>query len=221
MWGFNNTLAEAGRLLGARYYDQHYIWVLYSDGPGNKGRGGYGVTCLPEDDLLGLIGKHPTQKEPSRWVGGLGHELGHAFGLQHPTDTVRDADAIMWSGFYGKYPDKAYLTEQDKKILLRNPFFFDAAGKPVVGKETFTEKYAYNGGCFGKLESAGQAEWKEWKTASPENYYFDEIKRDGQMIWLKDANRNFITRLPINGGASTLSTDGGTKWQQLYDVRKD
>lgn len=86
-WGFNNTLAEVSRLLGARYNDPHYIWVIYSDGPGNKGRGGSGVSCLPEDDLLGLIGQHPTQKEPARWVGGLGHELGHAFGLAHPTDT--------------------------------------------------------------------------------------------------------------------------------------
>jgi len=110
-WGFNNTLAEAERLLGARFNDPHYIWVIYSDGPGNKGRGTSGVTCLPEDDLLG-------------------HELGHAFGLPHPADTTRDADAIMWAGFYGKYPDKAYLTEPDKKILLRSPFFF------LTGKES-------------------------------------------------------------------------------------
>jgi len=107
-WGFNNTLAEAGRLVGARYNDPHFIWVLYSDGPGNKGRGGSGVTCLPEDDLLGLIGKHPTQKHPARWVYGLGHELGHAFGLPHPADIVRDKDALMWAGFYMEHPENAY-----------------------------------------------------------------------------------------------------------------
>ena len=220
-WGFNNTLAEASRLLGARYNDPHYIWVIYSDGPGNKGRGGSGVTCLPEDDLLGLIGQHPTQKEPARWVGGLGHELGHAFGLAHPTDTVRDADAIMWAGFYGKYPGQAYLTDQDKRILLRNPFFFDAAGKPVSGQETFTEKYRYEGGCFGKLASAGPAQWKEWKTESGESYYFDEIKREGEMIWLKDAARNITIQLPAKGGGSMISQDGGSNWQKLYEVRKD
>ena len=80
-WGFNNALAEASRLLGALYNDSHFIWVVYSDGPGDKGRGTSGVAYLPEDDLLGLIGQHPTQKNPVRWVGGLGHELGHAFGL--------------------------------------------------------------------------------------------------------------------------------------------
>jgi hypothetical protein len=122
-WGYDNALAETSRLLGARHNDPHFIWVIYSDGPGNKGRGTSGVACLPEDDLLGLIGKHPTQKNPVRWVGGLGHELGHAFGLPHPTDTVRDADALMWAGFYSKYPDHSYLTESDKKILLRSPFF--------------------------------------------------------------------------------------------------
>jgi hypothetical protein len=123
-WGFNNTLAEANRLLGAKFNDPHYIWVIYSDGPGNKGRGTSGVCCLPEDDLLGLVGQHPTQKKIARWVGGLGHELGHAFGLPHPGDIKKDADAIMWAGFYDQYPGKAYLTESDKQILLRSPFFF-------------------------------------------------------------------------------------------------
>lgn len=220
-WGFNNTLAEAGRLLGARYDDPHYIWVIYSDGPGNKGRGGSGVTCLPEDDLLGLIGQHPTQKDPARWVGGLGHELGHAFGLPHPADTERDADAIMWAGFYGKYPDKAYLTDQDKKILHRSPFFFTPDGKSVVGKETFTDTYRYEGGCFGRLASAGQPEWKEWKTGSGGCFYFEEMKREGEMIWLRDASRNLLIRLPIKGGASTISGDCGLNWQKLYDVRKE
>jgi len=121
-WGFNNALAEAARLLGARFNHPHYIWVIYSDGPGNKGRGTSGVTCLPEDDLLGLIGKHPTQKNPKRWVYGLGHELGHGLGLPHPPDTKKDNDALMWAGFYLPHPEKAYLTESDKKTLLRTPF---------------------------------------------------------------------------------------------------
>jgi hypothetical protein len=220
-WGFNNALAEANRLLGARYNDPHYIWVIYSDGPGDKGRGGSGVTCLPEDDLLGLIGQHPTQKDPARWVGGLGHELGHAFGLPHPADTERDADAIMWAGFYGKYPHQAYLTEQDKKILLRSPFFFTPDGKPVAGNERFTEKFRYDGGSFGKLAKNGPPEWKEWKTESGEAFYFDETKREGGMIWLKDSSRNFLIQLPIKGGASKISGDGGRTWQNLYKVRKD
>ena len=83
-WGFNNGLAEARRLVGARQGDPGFVWVIYSDGPGNKGRAGGGVAVLPEDDLLGLVGQHPEQKDMKRWIAGLGHELGHAFGLAHP-----------------------------------------------------------------------------------------------------------------------------------------
>ena len=36
-WGFNNGLAEARRLVGARQGDPQYVWVIYSDGPGNQG----------------------------------------------------------------------------------------------------------------------------------------------------------------------------------------
>lgn len=133
-WGFNNTLDEARRLCGARHNDPKFVWVIYSDGPGNKGRGGSGVACLPEDDLLGLVGEHPTQKDKLRWIAGLGHELGHAFGLPHPSDTKKHADAIMWAGIYGKYPDKTYLTDDDMKILMRSPFFYHQDDKPVFPK---------------------------------------------------------------------------------------
>jgi hypothetical protein len=122
-WGHNNALAESKRLLGARNFDPDFVWIVYSDGPGDKGRGGSGFCYLPEDDLLGLIGEHPTQKKIERWVGGLAHELGHAFGLPHPADTKTHYDAIMWAGFYEKYPKGAYFTEEDKKKLLASPFF--------------------------------------------------------------------------------------------------
>ncbi len=219
-WGFNNTLTEANRLLGARYDDPNYIWVIYSDGPGDKGRGGSGVTCLPEDDLLGLIGKHPIQKKPARWVGGLGHELGHAFGLPHPRDTTRDAEALMWAGFYDSYPGKTYLTDSDRAILLGSPFFFDVDGKPVTAKQAFSERYDYSGGYFGKVVAEGKSTWKEGKTESSECFYFEEIKRDTQMILLKDPSRNLSIQLPIVGGRSKLSVDGGSTWTDFYEVKR-
>ncbi len=220
-WGYNNALAEAGRLLGAKLNDPHSVWVIYSDGPGNKGRGGSGVTCLPEDDLLGLIGQHPTQKDPKRWIGGLGHELGHTFGLPHPADTIRDADAIMWAGFYGKYPDQCYLTESDKSILLQSPFFFDATGKPVFNESACFERYVYDGGYFGKISTNSPARWKEGKTDSAAAFYFEEVKRDSRAILLKDAGRGFTIEIPIKGGQSRLSADDGKTWLKLYDVRKE
>ena len=219
-WGFNNALAEANRLLGAKFNDPHYVWVIYSDGPGDKGRGTSGVCCLPEDDLLGLVGQHPTQKKPARWVGGLGHELGHAFGLPHPDDTKKDADAIMWAGFYDQYPGKAYLTEQDKSILLRSPFFFDPAGHPVAGTEVFSEKHTYPGGYFGKLAGKMPVQWQEVKTDSSAAFYFAELKRDEKVIRLQDASRGITIELPVAGGQSRLSSDEGATWQVLYQVRK-
>lgn len=120
---YNNALAEVSRLLGAKHNDPSHIWVIYSDAPGDKGRGTSHVCMMPENDLLGLTGKHPTQPRKQRWVGGLGHELGHALTLPHPADTTKDADALMWAGFYTEYPDgKAYLTDADKAILMASPF---------------------------------------------------------------------------------------------------
>ncbi len=97
-----------------------------------QGRAIPGFAYLPEDDLLGLVGKHPTQKDPVRWVAGMGHELGHALGLPHPRDTKKHYDALMWAGFYGKYPDHCYLTDEDKAILARSPFIMAPAELNLV-----------------------------------------------------------------------------------------
>jgi hypothetical protein len=120
-WGFLNTLAETKRLCDFERNRERFLYVVYSDGPGNKGRAMPGFVYLPEDDLLGLLGKHPRQKDPRRWVGGLAHELGHGLGLKHPEDTKKHYSAIMWAGFYGKYPKGAYLTDEDKNILSESP----------------------------------------------------------------------------------------------------
>jgi len=219
-WGFNNGLAEARRLVGARHGDPQYVWVIYSDGPGNKGRGGGGVTVLPEDDLLGLVGQHPTQKDVRRWIAGLGHELGHAFGLAHPRDTRKDADAIMWTGMYGKYPDTTYFTDEDKGILTKSPFFFHADGEPVAKPAQIAEKYVYKGGSFTRYAANGKPEWVESKADGGSPFRFVETGRDKQWIRLFDASRNMVLRLPVGGGTCSWSTDDGKTWNALYHVDK-
>lgn len=217
-WGFYNTLEEAGRLVGAKHDDPNFVWVIYSDGPGNKGRGGNGVTCLPEDDLLGLVGKHPTQKNRLRWIAGLGHELGHAFGLPHPKDTQKHADAIMWTGIYGKYPDNTYLTEQDKKTLRRSPFFYHADGTPVFQLGRVVTRYPYQGGAFELREGKAPRIWTESKTTGPAVFTFEEARRDANSVFLRDEGRGFTIRIPLNGGQSALSTDDEETWKPLYVV---
>lgn len=220
-WGYKNTLAEAGRLFGARQNDPHFIWVIYSDGPGDKGRSISGVVYLPEEDLLGLVGQHPTQKNPERWVGGLAHQLGRAFGLPYPANTIRDADSIMWTGFYDKYPDGTYLTETDKRRLGDSPFFFDSTGQPVLSNGEFVEKYSYTGGFFGRISNSSRSEWKEEKTYFSDTNYFEEVQRDSEFILLRDASRRILVALPIKGGKSRLSFDEGITWQNLYEVQKE
>ena len=215
-WGYNNGLAEARRLVGAKYEDPQYVWVIYSDGPGNKGRSGSGVAVLPEDDLLGLVGQHPTQKDVKRWIAGLGHELGHAFGLAHPRDTEKYADAIMWTGIYGKYPDKTYLTDEDKTILMKSPFFFRPDGAPVVKPAQVVEKYVYDGGSFARYKS----EWVESKADGSATFRFTETRRDKDWIRLFDSGRNMALRLPVGGGTCSWSTDDGKTWNALYRLDK-
>ena len=219
-WGFNNGLAEARRLVGARHGDTEYVWVIYSDGPGNRGRGGSGVTVLPEDDLLGLVGQHPEQKDIKRWIAGLGHELGHAFGLEHPRDTEKYADAIMWMGIYGKYPDHAYLTDEDKGILMKSPFFFRPNGDPVVKPVQVAEKYVYDGGSFARYSCDGKTKWVESKADGSSELHFVEISRDGQWIRLFDPSRRMALRLPVGGGTCSWSTEEGKSWNGLYHVDK-
>ena len=219
-WGFNNGLAESQRLVGAKQGDPKYVWVIYSDGPGNKGRGGGGVAVLPEDDLLGLVGQHPEQKDVKRWIAGLGHELGHAFGLQHPRDTAKYADAIMGTGIYGKYPDKIYLTDEDKGILMKSQFFFEPNGDPVVKPAQATEKYVYDGGAFERFSREGKAEWVESKADGSFEFRFVENGRDKDWIRLFDAGRKMVLRLPVGGGTCSWSTDDGKTWNALYQVDK-
>ncbi len=219
-WGFNNTLGEARELVSARHGDPQFVWIVYSDGPGNKGRGGGGVAVLPEDDLLGLVGRHPTQKDKLRWIAGLGHELGHALGLPHPKDTKKHANALMWTGIYGRYPDRAYLTPDDKKILMRSPFFYQENGDPVVKKGPVVAQYGYNGGAFEQHESDEPVQWTERKSDGTASYSFEETRRTTDEIYLKDARRGISIKLPVNGGRCFFSTNDGNTWVPLYDVTK-
>jgi hypothetical protein len=124
----------------------------------------------------------------------------------------------MWTGIYGKYPHQTYLTEEDKKILLKSSFFFHPDGNPVVKPPRVMEKYTYGGGSFVRYSRDGDSEWVESKDDGSAEFHFVETSRDKSWIHLLDAGRNMRLRLPVGDGMCAWSTDGGKTWHGLYRV---
>ncbi len=216
-WGFQHALSEIKRLLPNESIPGNYTWVMYSDGPGSSGRGGGQICYLPEDDFLGLTGRHPTQPDIPRWIAGLGHEIGHAFGLPHPSDTKKHADAIMWTGIYGKYPDQTYLTPEDKAHLRKSPFFLtneEIANRKVIHQTV----YSFHGGTFTRnLTKGGDAFWVEHQDYLADEYQFIETSDDGQYYYA--LGRSIVTiKIPIKGGHSYYSGDDGKNWTPNHYV---
>jgi hypothetical protein len=124
-------------LMHGDFDDPENRWVFYIDADPlcGQGVGGTsGVALLPANDLRGLTcqtnrpvcpNESPDTAGFCRWVGGLGHELGHSFNLEHPvpgTCPVPDPNcdhALMFLG-YRTFPD-AYLLLSDKDNLLTSP----------------------------------------------------------------------------------------------------
>jgi hypothetical protein len=208
-WGYYNAFNEVKRLLGAKLDDPNYIWVIYSDGPGDKGRGGSGVCVMPEDDLLGLIGKHPTQGNINRWIGGGAHEIGHALGLNHPKDIVKHYKSIMWSGIYGFYPEGTYFTEDDKVILKNSPFITHAKTNKLV--------FNYRDGWF-ETDSTRPIEWVENKKDDTIKFHFKLIEQKSTYYLIKSIDRSIIIKLPKQKGYSFISTDNGKSWSQWWEI---
>jgi hypothetical protein len=126
-WYWANAQRDARDLAGARFYMPDDTWAVYLDAEpepdqhaGGASVNGSGICVLTQSDIDALLGQHPTWTL-CREIGGLGHEVGHTFGLPHPPAGQEFGRAIMGTG-YMTYPD-CILTDADKIHLNANQFF--------------------------------------------------------------------------------------------------
>ncbi|MCA9129170.1 MAG: hypothetical protein KDB22_18910 [Planctomycetales bacterium] len=141
LYFWNNVLNEAIPKTGAAFLDPENAWIFFVDAPAGCGQlsggGTSGIVVMSHNDLRGLVGNtfldcdgtpNPSLTfPPQRWIGGQGHELGHAYGLPHPPgcdDGLPNCDynALMWAGFYTGFPSSTYLRADDKLTLMAGPY---------------------------------------------------------------------------------------------------
>ena len=130
-WFIHNVAAEGFKETGGGWYSRTIVSVIYIDAemePGQHGGAGAdGAAVLHRLDIEGLLGR--SNASICRWVGGLGHELGHALGRPHPPGcdgggADRNAGAcqtLMYTGMYA-YP-KTTLAAEDRMALDQSVFF--------------------------------------------------------------------------------------------------
>lgn len=143
-FGFwNNLLTDGFSLTGGGFNDPNNRWIFYLDSPVGCGQFGGGaaggVVGLAQHDLRGLTGQSnipacsnqsPDPRGVCRYVGGLGHEVGHAFTLPHPPGCDQgdqtmcgelQFNSLMYLG-YSFFPN-TYLLDQDRVSLMSTGFF--------------------------------------------------------------------------------------------------
>ncbi len=129
------------------------VWVVYTPIRGacgaalRIGASLKNISIMGQGDIDGLAGKTAVTDDCGatlsygldRWIGGLGHELGHAFGLPHPPGCDQglqgcDGAALMWLG-YATFPN-TYLRADERVTLGSSPLF--------VGNGTRLEDRLFN-----------------------------------------------------------------------------
>ncbi len=116
-YGYFNAFEEMRLSLGNRFDRSKNVFVVFVAAPGG-GAGSKGFCAMGDQDLKGLLGINTENTNKNRWIGGIGHEVGHAFDLPHPNN--QNPQAIMWSG-YSNYPN-CILQDSDRTILNASPF---------------------------------------------------------------------------------------------------
>ena len=149
---WNGVTSDGFSLMGAQFNDPDDRWLFLIDADplcGQVGGAGtQGVAVVPKNDSRNLLCESLVsacpgdQQFPGICVstGGIGHEIGHAFNLPHPSPGSCPApdtscsSALMWTGYLA-YPD-AYFLDDDRTSLVNSPetaaffSFFDPGPVP-------------------------------------------------------------------------------------------
>jgi hypothetical protein len=142
-----NLMDDAGAYAGAYSGDPNNVWLVYLDADTPCGGITGGVSTFagfPANDLRGIAGQStiptcpdgsPEEPKTCRWVGGMGHELGHALGLPHPPGcepytSSCESQALMFWGTYD-YP-VATFTSADLSTLNASPFIATESAVPTT-----------------------------------------------------------------------------------------
>ncbi len=146
LWFYRNLINDGFPLSGGSFNDPNNRWIYFIDAEGacdqisvagTSGMAFHGATVLrgltkqagldPCPDGQPEVGRH------YRTIGGIAHEIGHAFNLPHPpgcggtgpnqgcTGGAFAQNSLMWTGYFG-YPNTYFLPE-DKQSLLNTNFF--------------------------------------------------------------------------------------------------
>ena len=213
-WGILNCEKIAKHRAGAHFLDPTSIWAVYSDSSGWGGQGGSGFTCMPEEDLYGLIGRNKSNLNVNRWIGGAAHELGHAFGLNHPLNNVETNKALMAYGWHSDYPNSTFFTDDEKEKLRSSPFFY-ANGISVLGK--IVDKFYYPSGWFEKRENGF---WYEYKYDNSFSLKFTLSSEERNTITLFDSSRNLFLRVPKSEGMAYFSINNKENWKYVFKISR-
>ena len=212
---WTSVLGDGFALSGGGFNDPNYRWIYYVDADpicGQVTGGTSGVALLPANDLRGLtgqpnvppcVGQPPDLNGPCRWVGGLGHELGHAFGLTHPpgcdqgTCTEFARHSLMYLG-YIDYPN-TYFLDDDKSALLATGFF--SVLSPLQSPDCAVPTEA-------KLETVAVTGYEdgayvEWRTGN-------EVDNLGFNIYREENGERVLVNPQIVAGSALLTGSGLT-----------
>jgi hypothetical protein len=212
---WNSVLGDGFALSGGGFNDPNNRWIYYVDADpvcGQVTGGTSGVALLPANDLRGLTGQPnvppcagqpPDLNGPCRWVGGLGHELGHAFGLPHPpgcdqgTCSEFARHSLMYLG-YIDYPN-TYFLDEDKAALLATGFFSvlsplqsPSCSVPTAAKLETIAVTGYDNGTY-----------VEWRTGN-------EVDNLGFNIYREENGKRVLVNPQIVAGSALLTGSGVT-----------